>query len=191
MGFENSKGYLTDIGGSQISNLSIFEIEVERNVKITDQPIESGESRQDSKVREPITVTLTCGCKSPYWDEVRPKLAELFKEKTKKTCSVCTKVEVLKNMALVSFPYTVSPDNYDVLMFNLTLQEVIVVGEQSVNDFSNAASSENSSTVSSSANASGESVNQDVQNRKLAEQNVRLLDENHTLKQQIAAKDNK
>ena len=187
MGFEKTKGYLTNLGGSPIDGLSIFEIEVERNVTITQQPIEDGEQRQDSKVRQPITVNLNCGCKSSKWDSVRGDLAALFKERTKKTCNICTKAEFLKNMALVSFPYTVTPDSYDVLLFSLTLQEVIVVGKQSENDFNSAASSENKSTTTSSANETSDYVPPDAVSQ-LERQMTQIKAENNSLRDQLDQK---
>ena len=208
MGFENNKAYLTDIGGSPISNLSIFEIQVDRNVEITEQPIESGEQRQDSKVRQPITVTLSCGCKSPHWDgDVKTKLAALYKERTKKTCAVNTKAEFLKNLALVSFPYTVSPENYDVLMFDLTLKEVIIVGHESENDFSNSVNPENSSTVATASNVKSaasdtlsESATATIErqikevganNTKLEADNAKLLEKLKRYEQEKAAQNQK
>ena len=196
MGFENTKGYLTDINGSPIDNLSIFEIQVDRNVEITGQPIEDGEQRQDSKVRQPIQVTLTCGCKSPYWDgDVKDKLAALFKERTKKTCAVCTKAEFIKNLALVSFPYTVSPENFDVLMFDLTLQEVIIVGHQSDNDFTNAPNAEDIPTVATASNpksAASDTLSQEAtaalekQIKEVADHNTQLEGDNADMKKRIA-----
>lgn len=187
MAFEKTEGYITNLGGSPIRGLNIFEIDVDRNVSITQQPIEDGSQRQDSKVREPITVTLNCGCKSMNWDSVKGDLAALFKERTKKTCNVCTKAEFLKNMALVSFPYTVSPDHYDVLMFSLTLQEVIVVGQQSINDFSSASSSENNSTTSTSATESSDYVPPSAV-AALEQQMSQLKAQNESLEKQIAEK---
>lgn len=187
MAFEKTEGYITNLGGSPIRGLNIFEIDVDRNVSITQQPIEDGSQRQDSKVREPITVTLNCGCKSMNWDSVKGDLAALFKERTKKTCNVCTKAEFLKNMALVSFPYNVSPDHYDVLMFSLTLQEVIVVGQQSINDFSSASSSENNSTTSTSATESSDYVPPSAV-AALEQQMSQLKAQNESLEKQIAEK---
>lgn len=187
MAFEKTEGYITNLGGSPIRGLNIFEIDVDRNVSITQQPIEDGSQRQDSKVREPITVTLNCGCKSMNWDSVKGDLAALFKERTKKTCNVCTKAEFLKNMALVSFPYNVSPDHYDVLMFSLTLQEVIVVGQQSINDFSSASSSENNSTTSTSATESSDYVPPSAV-AALEQQMTQLKAQNESLEKQIAEK---
>lgn len=196
MGFENTKGYLTDINGSPIDNLSIFEIQVDRNVEITGQPIEDGEQRQDSKVRQPIQVTLTCGCKSPYWDgDVKDKLAALFKERTKKTCAVCTKAEFIKNLALVSFPYTVSPENFDVLMFDLTLQEVIIVGTKSANDFTNAPNAEDIPTVATASNpksAASDTLSEEAtaalekQIKEVADHNTQLEGDNAAMKRRIA-----
>ena len=187
MAFEKTEGYLTNLGGSPIRGLNIFEIDVDRNVSITQQPIEDGSQRQDSKVREPITVTLNCGCKSVNWDSVKGDLAALFKERTKKTCNVCTKAEFLKNMALVSFPYNVSPEHYDVLMFSLTLQEVIVVGQQSVNDFNSASSSENNSTTSTSATESSDYVPPSAVSA-LEQQMTQLKAQNQSLEKQLAEK---
>lgn len=153
MGFERNRAYLTDTGGSELIGLKILSVKVNRNIQVQEQPVEDGSQRQDTKVRKPITASLECACYSEDWDSLKNQVAKMYKEKTSKTCTLCTKVEVLKNMALTSFPYDLDPENYDTLFFSIELQEIVVVGGKTdENDSITAASNaENNSSSSSSS----------------------------------------
>lgn len=155
MGFETQRAYLTDSGGSIITGLKILNIKVDRKIQVQEQPVEDGSQRQDTKVRKPITVSLSCACHSEDWDSIRGQISKTVKDSTKNTCTLCTKVETLKNMAVVDFPYDIDPENYDTLFFQFELHEIIVVGSTTKeNDaIDSAMSPENNSTYQATVQA--------------------------------------
>ena len=155
MGFSQNIGYITDTGGAKLEGICIFEIRVNNNADITSDQIEDGGQRQDSKVRKPIEVTCSCGVDEDHFAGVAAQLEQMFKEKTSKLCTVCTKTHTISNLAVTNYPFSITPDHFDTFYFDLTLKEVIIVGTSEENiSIGGASNAENSSNQTSTPTSS-------------------------------------
>lgn len=128
----------------EIVGFNIMSIKVRSPSRVTQAPIESGETSTDYKVRMPTQISVTgfVNCHDVSGESALRDLDGMLATREYKFFSVATKGGLYNNLVLQDCPHDEDPDHVEVVQFHLEFIEARIV--QGAMD--GTASGDNSST---------------------------------------------
>lgn len=128
---------------SRMSGVHFFKTQVSRLSRITKAPVEGGELASDSKVIDPITITLTTKIQRAYdptstnpEHEVFRELAAMADNRDSSLWSVITPDGYYNNLVIESVSSTSSPSEFDLVTCEITLVEMLIIQGEGKNTLS-------------------------------------------------------
>lgn len=124
----------------------IMSCNIDRPSRLCKHPVESGVTVSDHKIIDPVKCTITIAMPAYYQDIVIKELAEYYKKST--PLSVHDVSGIYNNMVVTNYPNTTDKKTADRLVFNVELEQIIVVDSQYVTlSKEQVANAKNASTV--------------------------------------------
>lgn len=113
-------------------DIRILDVNPRPSSRLTQSPATSGLNINDNKVRNPTRVQVKCALvidKDKKYVSTLEKIHAMQISTDKEFSAVLTHVAFYKNLTLVESPHRENVDSFDVYEFDLTFQEVILVGD--------------------------------------------------------------
>ncbi len=124
----------------------IMSCNIDRPSRLCKHPVESGVTVSDHKIIDPVKCTITIAMPAYYQDIVIKELAEYHQKST--PLSVHDVSGIYNNMVVTNYPNTTDKKTADRLVFNVELEQIIVVDSQYVTlSKEQVANAKNASTV--------------------------------------------
>lgn len=118
-------------GGEALAGFIFMDCKVTDQMRMMEHPVENGAKITDYEVREPVQISLTASLSTADQSAASGAYNELKQLYTGGApLMVKTSADVYGNMLVSGMPYDELPQNYDRVVFNLALKEVITVNAQ-------------------------------------------------------------
>lgn len=108
----------------------ILSCQVDKPSRLCKHPVESGVTITDHKIIDPVKCTISIAMPAYYQDIVIKELAEYRLKST--PLSVHDVSGIYNNMVVTNYPHTTDKKTADRLVFNVELEQIIVVDAQYV-----------------------------------------------------------
>jgi hypothetical protein len=111
--------------GDMIFSTAIIDCNIAEDSNLMEHPVESGFKIVDSKVFNPVEITIRLALPSYAYQSIYKELRELYEKSTK--LRIKTRGHYYKNMVLQGIPHNETAENFDRLVFDLQFKEVKIV----------------------------------------------------------------
>lgn len=126
-----------------LAGFKITRIEPSPTARMAGAPVETGFQTNDTKIIDPMTISVTGLVKSSGYKHIYKELKEMFNNRRFEFYSVISKVDYYTNLCLLEIPHKEDAERYDVIEMTLKFQKVMMDKEQKT-----AADASNSDTAS-------------------------------------------